>query len=241
MMPHITDAADLTLDEIEQVERLSLRWMYQAVVDFGFAAWDIFRQSPDEVKDVAEDITRELLDALSGYRINQRVLGNVDYRKARYILLPHQTVRQALFVDSKAEKTSRTGTMQRSQLSLRVLQNRVGQDLDEQGALPAISVYNGLQFLTTTMLLHYYYEDDVVGNHYLRAVTLAAVPNGALQERYNPTADDGFWLAGRNAPTLGEDFRVRLSFDKLAQKAAWRVQRVHFHHDTAVVVYHWQE
>ncbi|MCY4282560.1 MAG: SfiI family type II restriction endonuclease [Gammaproteobacteria bacterium] len=32
------------------------------------------------------------------------------------------------------------------------------------------------------------------------------------------------WLAGRNAPTLGEDFRVRVSFSRLKYKAAWRVQ-----------------
>jgi len=238
---HIKEAADLTPDEVEEVEKLSLRWMYQAVLDFGFTAWDIFRHSPDDVKDVAEDITRELLDALSGYRINQRILGNVDYRKARYVLMPHQTVRQALFVDSKAEKTRNTGTMQMSQLSLRVRQRRGGLTIDEPGMLPNVSIYGATQFLTTTMLLHYSYQDDPVGNHFLETVTLAAVPNGLLQDRYNPDEDDTIWLAGRNAPTLGEDFRVRLSFDRLKQKKSWRVQHVHYIHTASTVDSTWEE
>jgi len=238
---HIKEAADLTPDEVEEVEKLSLRWMYQAVLDFGFTAWDIFRHSPDDVKDVAEDITRELLDALSGYRINQRILGNVDYRKARYVLMPHQTVRQALFVDSKAEKTRNTGTMQMSQLSLRVRQRQAGLTIDERGMLPNVSLYGATQFLTTTMLLHYCYQDDPVGNHFLETVTLAAVPNGLLQDRYNPDEDDTIWLAGRNAPTLGEDFRVRLSFDRLKQKKSWRVQHVHYIHTASTVDSTWEE
>lgn len=70
------------------------------------------------------------------------------------------------------------------------------------------------------------YEDDKNGVHHLREVTMAAIPNGKLQHLYNPSVDDGIWLAGRNAPTLGEDFRVRLSFNKLKAKAAWRVQKL---------------
>ena len=32
--------------------------------------------------------------------------------------------------------------------------------------------------------------------------------------------------AGRDAPTLGEDFRVRLSYQRLREKAAWRVEEI---------------
>lgn len=240
-MAHITDASDLMPDEIEAIEKLTMRWMYQAVVDFGFTAWEIFRHSNDEVQDIAEDITRELLDILSGYRINQRIFGNVDYRKARYVLLPNQTVRQALFVDSKAEKSRSSGTMQMSQLSLRVRQSRSGQTVDVAGMLPPVSVYGGWQFLTTTMLLHYHYKDDPVKNHFLDTVTLAAVPNGKLQEIYNSDANDTFWIAGRDAPTLGEDFRVRLSFSRLKDKAAWRVQHVTYVEASSSITTDWSE
>lgn len=70
------------------------------------------------------------------------------------------------------------------------------------------------------------YHDDNNGTHHLSEVTIAVIPNGKLQATYNPTVDDEFWLAGRNAPKLGEDFRVRVGFDKLKDKASWRVQKL---------------
>lgn len=215
---------DISLQEIEEIEKLTLRWVFQAVLDFGMEAHEIFLKSPDSVKDIAEDVTRELLDRLSGFNVQQRIYGTVDYKKARYIILPEQTVRQALFIDSKAEKEGRSATIQMSQTSMSVKQRRAGTEVDEKGALPEISEYGGKNYLTTTCLVHFQYEDDADEVHHLREVTIAAIPNGRLQNRYNPDADDGIWLAGRNAPTLGEDFRVRVSFTKLKSKAAWRVQ-----------------
>ena len=64
------------------------------------------------------------------------------------------------------------------------------------------------------------------GLHLLQDITVAAVPNGLLQDRYNPNPQDTIWLAGRNSPRRGEEFRVRLSFARLKQKAKWRVQRI---------------
>ena len=52
------------------------------------------------------------------------------------------------------------------------------------------------------------------------------LPNGLLQYRYNPTADDSIWRAGCDAPTRGEAFRVRISLAALKNKANWRVQTV---------------
>jgi hypothetical protein len=223
----IDDISSLTDEQIESIEKLTLRWIFQAVMDFGPEAHEIFLKSPDEVKDVAEDITRELLDRLPGYNIQQRIFGTVDYKRARYIVLPDQMVRQALFIDSKAEKENRTATIQMSQTSMRVQQVRSGIIIDEVGRLPAISLYNGQQFLTTTAFLHFRYE-DIDNIHWLRDVTIFCLPNGRLQDRYNPATDDTIWLAGRNAPTLGEDFRVRVSFARLKAKANWRVQSVSY-------------
>ena len=111
-MQHLRDPNNLTPEEIEAIEKQSLRSLYTAAFDFGFDAFDIFAQSSDDPKDIAEDITREMLDRLGGYQLQQRILGNVDYRKARYIILSEFSVRQALFVDSKAEKSSNSATMQ---------------------------------------------------------------------------------------------------------------------------------
>ena len=228
----------LTEDEVERIEKLTMRWLFQAVVDFGTDPFTIFQRSPDDPKDVAQDVTREVLDRLAGYNIPQRVFGTVDYKRARYIILPHQIVRQALFVDSKAEKEDRSATLQMSQISMTVLQRREGAAKSEQGKLPIISRFNGDEFLTTTMFPHYHYEDSHP-NYMLHSVTLCAVPNGRLQARYNPTPDDSIWLVGRNAPTRGEDFRVRLGFKRLESKARWRVQRVYY--DPGRVRTAWQE
>jgi len=108
----------LSLDELELIGKLTLRWIFQAVLDFGMEAREIFHKSPDSVKDIAEDITRELLDRLSDFNVQKRVYRTVDYKKARYTILPEETVRQALFIDSKAEKENRSATVQMSQTSL---------------------------------------------------------------------------------------------------------------------------
>ena len=219
---------DISLQEIEEIEKLTLRWMFLAVLDFGMEAHEIFLKSPDNVKDIAEDVTRELLDRLSGFNVQQRIYGTVDYKKARYIILPEQTIRQALLIDSKAEKESRSATIQMSQTSMRVKQRRAGTVVDEQGMLPEISEYDGKKYLTTTCLVHFKYEDDADNAHHLRKVNIVAIPNGRLQNRYNPDADNGIWLAGRNAASLGEDFRVRVSFSRLRAKTAWRIQTLRY-------------
>ncbi|MBI3119850.1 MAG: SfiI family type II restriction endonuclease [Candidatus Hydrogenedentes bacterium] len=221
-MSQLQDPTKLSLDEIEAIEKQSLRWLFQAASDFGFEAWEIFHQSQDDVKDIAEDITREMLDRLGGYQIPRRILGNVDYRKARYIILPEFAIRQALFVDSKAE-----------QLSMEVRQRRAGEEIRVKGPIPEIHVYDGSSYLTTILLVHYEYR-DAGGQHLLRQMTLAALPNGLLQDRHNPTPDDLIWKAGPNAPSRGEAFRVRLSFPTLMAKSAWRVQQIVYNQDGTI-------
>jgi hypothetical protein len=238
-MKHLRDPKDLTAIEIEAIEKQSLRTLYAAAYDFGFDAYAIFAQSSDKPKDIAEDITREILDRLGGYQVQQRILGNVDYRKARYIILPEFAVRQALFVDSKAEKDQKNATMQMSQLAISVRQNRAGKEIEEKGKILPISIHGGQPFITTTLLAHYYYEDKK--NHYeLKKLTLAAIPNGLLQNDYNPNAEDTIWMAGRNAPSLGEEFRVRLSFAKLALKASWRIQSINYDREKRKIETAWR-
>lgn len=231
----------LPSQKIEQIEKLTLRWIFQSVMDFGMEAYEIFLNSPDEVKDVAEDVTRELLDRLPGFNVQQRIFGTVDYKRARYIILPEQITKQALFIDSKAEKANNTATIQMSQTSMRVRQRRSGMDIDEKGFLPEISTYAGEEYLTTTALVHYKYSDETKREHRLREVTLAAIPNGKLQDLYNPSFDHDIWSAGRNAPTLGEDFRVRINFKKLKEKATWRVQKIQYDERTGRCMGEWDQ
>jgi len=239
-MDHLLDPSALDPEAIERIERQSMRVLYQAAFDFGFDAFRIFEESSDDEKDIAEDITREMLDRLGGYAIAQRVFGNVDYRKARYVILPEISVRQALFIDSKAEKDQRSATLQLSQTSMTVIQARSGSLHQEVGKLPTVVTYGPTSFLVTTLFAHYAYEKEG-GKNRLKRQTLACVPSGSLQEKYNPDCQHSIWLAGRNAPSLGEEFRFRLSFAKLERIAAWRVQRIDYDLDTEQILSTWQE
>lgn len=91
------------------------------------------------------------------------------------------------------------------------------------GKLPPILKVRDDEYITTTIFVKYNYKEKQRGNA-LETITLACVPNGLLQQKYNPNHQDTIWKAGRNAPSRGEEFRVRLSFVRLKQKADWRVQ-----------------
>lgn len=226
-------------DIIESIEKATLRLVTQAVYDFREAANEIFLGEPDLVADIGEDINREALDRLGTSTIPVRLFGKIDYKRARYIFHPEYSARQALFVDSKAEQVegANTATIQLSQTSLRVRQSRAGQEFDEPGSLPAVIESPDSSLLTTTIFVKYNYRAVATRNE-LVSIGLVALPNGLLQERYNPNAADTFWRAGRNAPTRGEAFRVRIGLPALKSKANWRVQRIQLVPELA---YHWDD
>ena len=134
---------------------------------------------------------------------------------------------QALFVDSKAEKVegARTVTIQTAQTSMRVRQMRGGRAIDVEGTLPKIIEIQGAAYLVTTVFVKYDYQDSLEGSQKsLESISICCLPNGMLQDQYNLTPEETFWLAGRNAPSRGEAFRVRVSLPHLKQMAGWRVQ-----------------
>ncbi len=216
------------LDLLEDVEKATLRLVVQAIYDFRDQANQIFIEEQDLVKDIGEDISREALDRLGTSTIPVRLFGNIDYKQARYVFHPEFSIRQALFVDSKAEKVSgeATATIQMSQTSMRVRQMRQGRAVEERGTLPPVLNRDGNIFLVTTIFVKYNYREKTDSKNDLESVSIICLPNGWLQERYNPTPDDSFWRAGRNAPSRGEPFRVRIGLEALEEKARWRVQRI---------------
>ena len=213
-------------DVIEQVEKATLRMVVQAIYDFREEAIDIFANEADLVADIGEDITREALDRQGMPTIPVRLFGKIDYKRATYLFQPEYAVRQALFVDSKAEKSSGAGTatIQTSQTSMRVRQIRSQERIDTPGELETIATIRGAEYLTTTIFVKYNYSENAA-NH-LDTFSVLCLPNGLLQDRYNPTADDTIWRAGRNAASRGEAFRVRISLTTLKRKANWRVQAI---------------
>jgi hypothetical protein len=119
---------------------------------------------------------------------------------------------------------------------MHIRQVRQGNQLDIPGKLPTVLVVRGESYITTTVFVKYSYS-EAGGHNLLQAITIAAIPNGMLQNRYNPTFDDTIWVAGPDAPSRGEEFRTRLSFHRLKGKANWRVQKIHLDSDK----FHWDE
>ena len=216
-------------DVLEQTEKATLRMVAQAVYDFRDEAREFFIQAPDLVADIGEDITREAMDRMGTSIIQARLFGKIDYKRARYVFHPEYSIRQALFVDSKAEKSQGAGTVtiQTSQTSMRIRQFRAGAPIDEPGTLPQILRIRDADYLVTTVFVKYNYrESEDASSKTLESVSISCLPNGMLQGIYNPSPERTFWLAGRNAPSRGESFRARISLDGLKSAARWRVQRI---------------
>lgn len=218
-----TDPTSLSAERIEQIEKASARLVTQAIYEFRETAAEIFSKEKDLAQDIAEDVTREALDKLGVSRMDLRLFGKIDYKRARYVFHPEYAVRQALLVDTKAEKEHDTATIQTAQTSMRIRHTRAGKAVDVAGEMPVIIESAKGNCITTTIFVKYEYEDDPIR---LREIIIAALPSGLLQDSYNPTDADTIWRAGRNAPTRGEPFRVRLVFAKLKEKMKWRVQSI---------------
>ena len=84
------------LDRLEEIEKASLRLVTQAIYEYRDAAGEIFREEGDLVADIGEDVTREALDRLGMSKIDQRLFGKVDYKRARYLFHPDYAIKQAL-------------------------------------------------------------------------------------------------------------------------------------------------
>ena len=210
---------------VEDIEKSSLRFVTQALELFKSGAVQIFQEAQDWQADIGEDITAEALDSLGMSRMAQRVAGKMDYKRARYIFEPDYAIRQVLLVDSKVEKAAAVARIQTSQTSMRIRQIRKGKEVDIPGTIPKVAVLGGVPFVTTTVFVKYVYN-DASGANQLKLIKTACIPNGFLQNYYNPTPQDTIWTAGPNAPTLGEEFRTRLHFARLKQKRNWRVQSI---------------
>ena len=229
------------LDLLEAIEKATLRLVVQGIYSFAEEAADIFRNERDDVQDIAEDITREAMDRIGTSVIPVRLFGSIDYKRARYLFSPDFSLRQALFVDSKAEKVAgaRTVTIQTSQTSMRIRQMRAGNEMDEAGEVPVVyDDRDGVAYLMTTVFVKYNYEEIADRRNQLESISVTCLPNGMLQERYNPNSDNTFWMAGRNAPTRGEVFRVRIGLHRLKAIANWRVQYIQVQPD---VVFAWED
>lgn len=215
-------------EELERIEQTAFSMVVQALTDYAEEAATIFREEIDQPQDIAEDITREAIEAMGLPGMRERLYGKVDVKKAIYVFLP-EAHPVALMLDAKAEARDKTSaTIQMSQTSMHVKMHRGGQIIDEAGKLPQVIKRNDQEFYVVTVIAKFFYEETKESRDLLQII-VACIPNGQLQELYNPNAEDTIWRVGRDAPTRGEDFRVRLNFAPLREKASWRVHEIFLH------------
>ena len=212
--------------DIELVEQAVMSLVVQALRDYWNEAVTIFEEETDQPQDIAEDATREAIAAMGISGTHDRLYGKVDVKKAIYVFLP-DPVPVALMLDAKAEQKNgdRTATIQMSQTSMRVRLMRQGEDLDETGKLQTTIQRGDKTYRVVTIIAKFIYQERAAQRR-LHCIIVACIPSGMLQDKYNPTASETIWRVGMDAPTLGEDFRVRISFSELSSKAAWRVRRI---------------
>jgi len=183
-------------DCLEHLEQSVLSMVAQAMRDYWEQAETIFREESDLPQDIAEDVTREAIASMGVSGTQDRLYGKVDVKKAIYVFLP-EAVPVALMLDAKAEKHNgdRTATIQMSQTSMRVRQARSGEILDEPGKLEQIIKRDKRSYIVVTVIAKFVYDEDENGeNRSLDHIIVACIPNGLLQDRYNPTAEDTIWL-----------------------------------------------
>ena len=229
------------LNLLEQVEKATLRMVVQAIYDFREEAGEFFIHETDLVADIGEDITREAMDRMGTSTIPVRLFGKIDYKRARYVFHPEYSIRQALFVDSQSGESGRCGNGHDTNGAdfMSVRQVRAGAPVDVPGTLPQILSVQDADYLVTTVFVKYNYTEVVeTSQKSLESISMTCLPNGMLQERYNPTPTQTFWLAGRNAPSRGESFRARIGLNRLKRLAPWRVQRISL---TSATPFVWDE
>ena len=212
-------------EKVELLEQTVMASVVQAITDYREDAVTIFREETDSPQNIAEDVTREAVDSMGVSSTHDRLYGKVDIKKAIYAFLP-EPAEVALMLDARAEEQSDgAAAVPMPQNSMRVKMMRAGEEIDAPGKLAQVMHRGERTYQVVTIIAKYVYEEVGEGQH-LRRIIVACIPNGALQDKYNPTPADTIWLAGRDAPTLGEDFRVRLSYRKLQEKASWRVREI---------------
>lgn len=176
---------------------------------------------------LGEDLTRFSLDSIGLSRVPAaRLVGAIDYKLAHFMFMPNFAVKQALFVDSKAEKGSLNNCrVQTTQTSLTIRQRlSTNAEIGVPGLVEKIWTTASHAFITTTIFVKYHYDTSPYPN--LKQMTIAALPHGFLQDVYNPNCDDNIWNIGPNSPARNEKFRTRLNFKKLEKVTSWRVQRI---------------
>lgn len=246
------DYRKLTDDQLELLEKQTLRIVVQALQEYSREAREIFETteapSATEVIVLAEDLVQYALEVAETYPINRRFAGFIDYKRVRWLPTPFGLIPQAFLTDAKALKENNRTTLQRSQLPMDA-------DFESKGIpvrLPAgvpqhleiSATGKDLVAVTSSVVVHFYYRDAEPESGRMRdlkGIYAIAIPHQRLKGRYNPNSSVTFFGQGKHSPKREEDPRIRIYFKRLRELSPWRLQVLHFEPDREYSVPIWTD
>ena len=203
-------------DYFERLERTAMSMVVQALTDYRHESGQIFREETDLPQDIAEDVMREAVEAMGMSGFRERLYGKVDYKKAIYVFVPEARP-VALMLDAKAEKGNGSATIQMSQTSMTVRYESRGNIVEEQGRLLQEIQRDGRKLHVVSIIAKYVYE-DAENRRTLNRIIVACIPNGKLQDSYNPTASDTIWRARKARAYFGRRLSGAVVLQQIERK-----------------------
>jgi hypothetical protein len=254
----LQDYRQLSDDELDGLEKQTMRVLVQAVQEYSREAREIFEGTQaageSELIVLAEDLTQYALEVAECYPINKRFAGFIDYKRVRWLSSPYGLFPQVLLVDAKASKENSRTTLQQSQLSMDAdftlkggarkgdtshMQAGVPQHLDLVSQTP-----KGLVAVTTSAFVHFHYTElDTKQTPFrtLHAIYILLVPHQRLKPRYNPSATVSFFGEGKHSSGRGEEPRIRVYFDQIRRACTWRLQELRYPASTGFTTPEWRD
>jgi hypothetical protein len=230
----------LTPNQIEQIEKQTLRVIVQAIQEYSREARQIFENTAapreSEIIVLAEDLVQYALEVAECYPINKRFAGFIDYKRVRWLSTPFGLFPQVLLVDAKASTEDNRETLQQSQLPMDAdfVSNEVSVRL-AAGVPPHLDVITesgkALPAITTSTFIHFFYESlkrDTAPFRRLKSIFILSIPHQRLKGKYNPDSATTFFGQGKHSPKRNEEPRIRVYFTRLRKMCAWRLQELQF-------------
>lgn len=246
------DYRNLTANQLESLEKQTLRTIVQALQQYSREAKEIFDSafatSETEVIVLAEDLVQYALEVAEAYPINTRFAGFIDYKRVRWASVPFGLFPQALLVDAKASTENNRDTLQQSQLPMDAEFISNDKVVKLAAGIPRhleIGSHSGnMVAVTTSVFIHFYYKGLASKQPPFRELLgfyVLSLPHGSLKARYNPDPNTTFFGQGKHSPARQEVPRIRVYFSRLRNMCPWRLQELHFTAGEAYTIPTWRD
>jgi hypothetical protein len=236
----IQDYRVLTDQELEILEKQSLRLAVQAIQEYSAEARSLFENTlaarSTEVIVLAEDVVQYALEVAELYPINRRFAGFIDYKRVRWMPASFGLLPQVLLVDAKASTENSRDTLQQSQLPMDADFVSNGATVTmSAGVAPHLNIQMSsgkmLPAVTTSLFVHFHYTANPSTTppyKTLHAIYVLSLPHQRLKHVYNPNSGKTFFGQGKHSPKRSEEPRIRVYFEPLRRMCPWRLQMLRY-------------